>query len=116
MADNLTKKQRSLCMSRIRSFGTKAELKHKKRFSTFQYQPKGLYGKPDFIDWENKIIVFIDGCFWHKCPKHYKEPKSNRKYWLPKLEKNVIRDREIELNYRQTGWKIVRIWEHELAA
>ena len=111
MADNLTREQRSLCMSRIRSFGTKAELKHKKRLSGFEYQPSSLYGKPDFIDWKNKIVVFIDGCFWHKCPLHYVEPKSNKEYWLPKLEKNVVRDREVEINYKQSGWKVVRIWE-----
>lgn len=115
MADNLTKEQRSFCMSRIKRSGTKAELKHKKRFSGFEYQPKGIYGNPDFIDWKNKTAVFIDGCFWHKCQKHFVEPKSNKSYWLPKLEKNVIRGREININYKQSGWKVVRIWEHELA-
>jgi|SRR3989344_1665851 len=113
MPDNLTKKQRSYNMSRIRSKSTKSELKFKKDHQEFIYQPK-IFGNPDFIDLENKIIIFIDGCFWHKCPDHYKSPKSNRHYWIPKIEKNVIRGAEVKMAYKNSGWKIKRIWEHEL--
>jgi len=101
-------------MSRIRRSHTNPELRHKKKLKEFNYQPKGLFGNPDFIDWKNKIVVFVDGCFWHKCPIHWNEPKSNKKYWLPKLEKNVMRDREIDLAYKNSGWKVMRIWEHEI--
>jgi len=111
--DNLTKEQRSFCMSRIRSRNTKIELKHKAKNLNLEYQPK-VFGSPDFIDWKKKIVVFIDGCFWHKCPIHYKEPKSNKKYWLQKLNKNVLRDNEVNLVYQNSGWKVVRILEHEL--
>ena len=114
MSDNLTKEQRSFCMSRIRSKNTKPELNHKAENLNLDYQPKGLFGNPDFVDWRKKIAVFIDGCFWHKCLIHYKNPKSNRRYWLPKLEKNVIRDKEINIAYKNLGWKVVRIWEHKL--
>ena len=79
MTDNLTKEQRSFCMSRIRSKNTKPELKHKAMNLHLEYQPK-IYGNPDFIDWKKKIVIFIDGCFWHKCPLHYKSPKTNKKY------------------------------------
>jgi len=103
--DNLTKEQRSL--------DTKPELKYKAENFNLDYHPE-VFGNPDFIDWKNKIVVFIDGCFWHKCPKHFIAPKSNRKYWLPKLEKNVLRDNEINLAYKTSGWKVVRIWEHNL--
>lgn len=113
MADNLTTKQRSFCMSRIRSRGTKPELLLKKKLQDFIYQPK-VFGSPDFINYKKKEVVFIDGCFWHKCPKHYVQPKTNRKYWLPKLKKNVLRDNEINLAYKNAGWKVVRMWEHEL--
>jgi len=82
MADTLTKKQRSFCMSKIRSRNTKPELKHKAKNKGLEYQPKA-FGKPDFIDWKKKTAIFIDGCFWHKCPIHYKQPKSNKKYWMP---------------------------------
>jgi len=100
-------------MSKIRSRDTKPELKYKAKNLHLEYQPK-VFGNPDFIDWKKKIVVFIDGCFWHKCPEHYKEPKSNRKYWLPKLEKNVVRDKEISIAYKNAGWKVVRIWEHSV--
>lgn len=114
MADNLTKAQRSYCMSKIRRSGTKAELIHKSKFLKLEYQPRGLLGNPDFIDWKKKKIVFIDGCFWHKCPMHYTKPKSNRKYWLPKLERNKARDKEVNLAYQNSGWEVIRIWEHDL--
>ena len=114
MADNLTKEQRSYCMSRIRSSHTKPELKLKKKLKGFKHCPKGLFGNPDFINWEKRIVVFIDGCFWHMCHKHYIEPKSNKKYWLPKLERNVIRDKEIKVAYELADWKVVRIWSHKL--
>jgi len=114
MADNLTKSQRSYCMSKIRRSHTKPELKLKEKLKGFEHCPKGLFGSPDFINWRKKIVVFIDGCFWHKCPLHFKEPKSNRKYWLPKLMRNVIRDREVDMAYKNAGWRVLRIWEHEL--
>ena len=111
--DTLTKKQRSYCMSRIRSKNTKPELILKKKLKGFKYHPK-VYGSPDFINYKKKTAVFIDGCFWHKCPIHFKYPKSNRKYWLPKLKRNAVRDKEIETAYKNSGWKVKRIWEHKL--
>ncbi|MDP4039606.1 MAG: very short patch repair endonuclease [Candidatus Pacearchaeota archaeon] len=113
MVDNLTKAQRSYCMSRIKSMGTKPELNHKGKAFSFLYQSK-TFGSPDFINYKTKVAVFIDGCFWHKCPKHYVEPKSNKKYWLPKLERNATRAKEVNIAYKSAGWKVVRIWEHEL--
>ena len=110
--DRVSKEVRSKIMSRIRGKNTKPELKHKAKNLHLEYQPKSLFGSPDFIDWKNKTAIFIDGCFWHKCPIHYKAPKSNRKYWIPKLNKNVLRDGEVNLAYKNSGWKIVRIWEH----
>ena len=111
--DNLTKKQRSYCMSRIRSKCTKIELLARKKLCKFIYQPN-LYGKPDFMHFKKKIVVFIDGCFWHKCPQHFIKPKSNKTYWLPKIEKNLLRAKEVDLAYRFAGWRVIRIWEHEL--
>ena len=113
MYDNLTKKQRSYCMSRIRSSNTKPELRYKGKSIGLVYQPK-IFGRPDFINYKSKVVVFIDGCFWHKCPKHYIAPKSNKNYWIPKLRRNVVRDEEVRLSYKSAGWKVVRIWEHEL--
>lgn len=114
MTDNLTKEQRSFCMSKVKGKNTAPELILKDRIEGFQYQPKNIFGRPDFINWMDKIIIFVDGCFWHKCSRHFKEPKSNKNYWIPKIEKNVVRDREVDLIYRIAGWRIIRIWEHEL--
>ena len=116
MVDNLTKKQRSYCMSRINSKYTTPEiiLKKELKYHKFTYHPKNVFGNPDFINKKSRIIIFIDGCFWHKCLIHYKEPNSNKKYWLPKLERNAIRDKEVGITYKKAGWKVIRIWEHEL--
>jgi len=60
-----------------------------------------------------KLAVFVDGCFWHRCPQHGTEPKSNTGYWGPKLDRNVERDRETDERLRRAGWEVLRIWEHE---
>lgn len=114
MVDNLTKEQRSYCMSKIRRSHTKPELIIKQKLKGFEHNPKGVFGNPDFIKWKKKTVVFIDGCFWHKCPEHFIEPKSNKEYWLPKLNKNVLRDEEINLTYINSGWEVLRIWACEL--
>lgn len=101
-------------MAQIKRSNTKPELKSKKMFRGFKHNPKGFFGNPDFMNIQKKIVVFIDGCFWHKCSIHYKQPKSNKKYWLPKLERNSTRDNEVNIAYQNSGWKVVRIWEHEL--
>jgi len=100
-------------MSRIRNRNTKPELRLKNLFEeqSFVYQPK-RYGKPDFINYRKKTVIFIDGCFWHKCPKCFKLPKTNKKFWKKKINKNFFHDKEVILNYKNSGWKIVRIWEH----
>jgi DNA mismatch endonuclease (patch repair protein) len=113
--DNLTKIQRSYNMSRIRSSKTKPELKLKKLMKklNFSYQPK-ICGKPDFANKAEKIVIFVDGCFWHKCSTHFVKPRSNKKYWYAKIKKNVSRDKKINAIYTKSGWKVVRIWEHDL--
>lgn len=60
-----------------------------------------------------KLAVFVDGCFWHRCPEHGNEPKVNSDYWGPKLDRNVERDRETDQRLQNAGWWVVRIWEHE---
>lgn len=58
------------------------------------------------------LAVFIDGCFWHQCPEHGTVPKTNRGYWVPKLERNVARDELVTAALRRSGWTVLRIWEH----
>jgi len=59
-----------------------------------------------------KVAVFVDGCFWHSCPQHGTRPARNADYWLPKLQRNVERDREQDRALRAHGWLSVRVWEH----
>lgn len=73
-----------------------------------------LMGKPDFVFPKQKIALFVDGCFWHGCPKHSNKPKVNKNYWKKKLEGNKIRDKFVNRVLKKLGWKVVRVWEHEL--
>lgn len=67
---------------------------------------------PDVVFTRRKVAVFVDGCFWHGCPDHQVVPKSNRDYWVPKLQANVARDRRVDAALIDAGWAVVRIWEH----
>ena len=61
----------------------------------------------------HRIAVFVDGCFWHSCPKHRSIPSNNREWWSEKLASNVERDRETDRILKSQGWKVIRVWEHE---
>jgi len=115
MADKISKEKRSEIMSKIRKSETKPELILKKRLqgAYFRYQPK-IYGNPDFALKSKKVVIFVDGCFWHKCPKCFRKPKSNKKYWNPKIDKNVQRDRKYDNYYLERGWNVIRVWEHDV--
>lgn len=113
MADIFSRKKRSEIMSKIRSKNTKPEIALRKILKGFEYQPNE-FGRPDFINYKKKIVMFIDGCFWHQCPIHSKIPKQNSDYWIPKLQRNLTRAKEVEIAWRNAGWKVVRIWEHDL--
>jgi len=115
MADVHTRQQRSYNMSKIRRSKTKPEMRLRKTLEIlgFQYQPKGIYGSPDFARKKDRIAVFVDGCFWHRCPKHFIMPASNVPFWKAKIERNVKRDREVNRRLRSAGWKVIRVWEHD---
>jgi DNA mismatch endonuclease (patch repair protein) len=117
MTDIFTKEKRSWIMSRIRSKWTKQEkLVHNKLKGLkikHKMHPK-MVGNPDIILSDKKIAIFLHGCFWHRCPLHYREPKSKRKYWLTKIEKNVLRDKKNMTMLKKGGWKVVVIWEHDI--
>lgn len=70
--------------------------------------------RPDFVFPKLKLAVFVDGCFWHACPQHATKPKSNAAFWRKKLAANQARDRLVTRTLRRTGWRVLRIWEHEL--
>lgn len=74
-----------------------------------------LFGKPDFSFREDRVVIFVDGCFWHGCPKHSNTPVNNRSFWETKLSANKRRDRLVTKTLRQQGWLVLRIWEHDLS-
>ena len=74
---------------------------------------QGYNVKPDIVFTRARIALFVDGCFWHRCPMHASDPKANAAYWITKLEGNVRRDRRTDAVLRTGGWTVVRVWEHE---
>lgn len=69
--------------------------------------------RADIVFTKARVLVFVDGCFWHCCPEHFHPPKSNQEYWTPKLKANQARDRLVNRLCRQEGWTVIRVWEHE---
>ena len=124
MADVFTPEKRSEVMSRIRGRGNRdTELKLAKLFrqhhvTGWRRQQKikvaELTVHPDFIFPGFHVAVFVDGCFWHGCPKHSKIPATNRDFWVAKLSANKVRDKFVNRVMRRAGWRVVRIWEHDL--
>ena len=119
MPDVFTKAKRSEVMSRIRGSGNKdtevalAKLFRRHKITGWRRNQK-VFGKPDFIFPKHKLAVFVDGCFWHGCPKHGTQPKGNAAFWRKKISRNQIRDRLVTRTLRKAGWRVLRIWEHEL--
>jgi DNA mismatch endonuclease (patch repair protein) len=119
MADVFSKRKRSQVMAAIRSKGNKdTELKLASILRAHgikgwrRHQP--LLGNPDFVFRRVRLALFVDGCFWHGCPKHGRNPDSNRNYWLPKLQRNKQRDRMVSRRLRKAGWRVLRLWAHDL--
>jgi DNA mismatch endonuclease (patch repair protein) len=69
--------------------------------------------RPDIVFTRARVAVFVDGCFWHRCPEHGTEPRANSDYWGPKLDRNVARDLVVNHALAVAGWVVVRSWEHE---
>lgn len=120
MVDYLTPEKRSANMSRIRSTGTRPEerlyaavrdsLGHRWRIDR---NVNSLPGRPDLVIPSLQLIIFVDGCFYHCCPLHGHMPLSNQDYWIPKLQRNVRRDRTNRRKLRQLGYSVWRFWEHD---
>ncbi len=144
MSDVFSKAKRSEVMSRIRSRGNKdtelalVKLFRREKITGWRRQHRvrlniqrqtsnseraklsvgrlrvSSWVRPDFVFPKLKVAVFVDGCFWHVCPKHSTTPKSSAAFWRKKLEANKARDRLVTRALRQSGWRVLRIWEHEL--
>jgi DNA mismatch endonuclease (patch repair protein) len=73
----------------------------------------GLRLRPDIVFTRRRVAVFVDGCYWHGCPKHGAKPQANSEYWQAKIARNRERDRRTHAALRAAGWQVVRVWEHE---
>lgn len=119
MADIVNKSTRSRYMAAVKSHGNRStELKMVTLLRTNRL--KGwrrkypLPGSPDFCWVKKRVALFVDGCFWHGCPRCYQLPKSNIVYWRNKVHTNQVRDRRINAMLRQQGWSVIRVWECKL--
>ena len=113
---------RSENMRRIRSKDTAPELAVRKLcrelgFTGYRIHRKDLPGKPDLAWIGRKIAIFVHGCFWHghDCAEGIRKPKSNRGYWIPKIERNQQRDTEDIYVLRKAGWRVLVVWECEVS-
>ena len=120
MADIWSKRKRSEVMALVRSTGNRqTELRLLKILRgsdiTGWRRHQKLPGKPDFVFRSQRLAVFVDGCFWHGCPKCYRRTNSNQNYWDEKVERNRKRDRFVVRELQKNGWRVLRIWQHELS-
>jgi DNA mismatch endonuclease (patch repair protein) len=127
--DRFSKAERSAIMSRIRGRGNKdtelalAKLFRRNKITGWRRQTEVRIMKPggglfkvrtDFVFRQVRLALFVDGCFWHSCPKHGTKPKGNAAFWKNKFARNKARDQIVNRTLRQRGWKVLRIWQHEL--
>jgi DNA mismatch endonuclease (patch repair protein) len=128
MADVYTRAERSALMAKVRGRGNLtteealAKVFRAEGWSGWRRQRKvgGLIAggrfqvRPDFVFTARRLAVFVDGCFWHGCPRHGTRPRGNAGFWRAKFRRNRERDRRDTRNLRRAGWKVLRLWEHEL--
>lgn len=111
---------RSQMMSRIKGRDTGPELSLRRKVWALGLRYRLHYRigrtRPDMVFIGAKLAVFVDGCFWHGCPLHSTMPKNNRDFWEQKLRRNRERDAESTLKLEAEGWRVLRLWEHEIEA
>ena len=129
MADVYTRAERSALMAKVRGRGNLtteqalAKLLRAQGWSGWRRQQvvRGLTAagerfqvRPDFVFPVRRLVVFVDGCFWHGCPRHGTRPRGNAAFWREKFRRNQARDRRDTRRLRRAGWHVLRLWEHEL--
>jgi len=118
MADTVSKQKRSEIMSSVKSKGSKIEmaLMHELNKAKLHYKKHvaKLPGTPDIAFTDKKTVIFVDSCFWHGCRWHGAMPSSNKVFWIKKISTNKERDKKTNREYKKMGWKVIRIWEHNL--
>lgn len=120
MTDRITKEQRSKIMAAIKGKGNRStelemsRLLRENGIKGWRRNYRKEPGTPDFVFRKEKVAVFVDGCFWHGCSKCFSMPKSNVEFWKEKIRRNKERDREVNKALRVKGYKVIRIWEHQI--
>src|SRR5437764_2173450 len=112
MADVFTRAHRSAVMSRVRSCdNVSTEIRTirllREAGITGWRRHSRLFGKPDFVFQKAKIALFIDGCFWHGCPRCKRVPTSSASFWVAKIQRNVLRDKTVSRRLRNEGWIVM---------
>lgn len=118
MVDVFDRAKRSEVMSKVKSKDTKPEMTlrkalYKTGLRGYRVKTK-LPGSPDIVFTRVKVAVFVDGCFWHGCPECYSEPGTNVTFWRKKLAENRERDAKVNKMLADMGWKVLRLWEHQI--
>lgn len=118
MADVVNRLQRSYNMSRIKGRNTKPEIKLRKILSKNGLRGYRIHynisGKPDIVFPRKKFVIFLDGCFWHRCPSCFIKPETHKSFWEKKITGNAERDKKVTKTLKSSGWKVMRLWEHEI--
>lgn len=116
--DKISQNKRSVIMRKVKSSETKLEKNFRlllwSRGIRYTKDNHTVFGKPDLMIKNKKIVIFIDSCFWHGCKIHLRMPSSNQDYWVNKINRNKIRDVVVSEYYQKAGWNLLRIWEHQL--
>ena len=118
--DVFTKEKRSEVMSKIRGSGNRsterrlAAILRAHAISGWKLHPADVAGKPDFFFPSLQFAIFVDGCFWHACPKCFRMPATNNEFWTDKISRNIKRDRTVARMLRTRGICVWRLWEHDL--
>jgi len=120
MVDRLSKAERSALMAKVKSTGNRStELRVEAALTAagidgWEKHPP-LLGKPDFYFPAARLVLFVDGCYWHGCPRHVRFPKAQADYWRAKIDRNRRRDNRIHRALRKQGYHVMRVWEHDLS-
>lgn len=113
-----TTKQRSRTMAKIRGKNSLPELLLRRalwaQHIRFRIHRKDLPGRPDLVIEKYKLVIFVDGDFWHGYNWHLHKPKTNTAFWLPKIERNIQRDKQVNEQLNEMGFTVMRFWEHEI--
>lgn len=84
------------------------------RYRVHRQPIAGLRRQADIVFTRARVAVFVDGCFWHQCPEHATSPRANGAWWAAKLAANAARDQDTDRRLAEAGWRVVRVWEHEI--